>query len=590
MNNFLKIHLILLSFCLACSPKEQIENLPILESIHINQIGFYPDQKKIGIVIKVNSNEVFEIWDIQNKVSVFSSNLIDKSLTNSSGQSVLVADFSELNQLGEFALVIPGKGKSHSFKIDNKVNEKLAKATLKAFYFQRASIDIPVEFGGIWARALGHPDDQVIFHPSAKNGNASSETTKIASNGWYDAGDYNKYIVNSGITTGTLMSLKKDFSEYSDHLKLDIPESSNDVPDLLDEIKWNLDWMLTMQDPEDGGVYHKLTSAKFEGMIRPSEAVSARYFVSKSTAATLDFSAVMAQASRIYKSINPELSVVYLKASEKAWYWAKTNPTLIYDQNVLNSQFEPKIVTGAYGDTELEDEWIWAASELLISTHNLEYWSNLKDSDLSFKLPSWSQVKWLGYYSLLAHEDELRQIPEEWLAMLKINLIGAADEYLYKIKSNPNQVAMGSNLKDFVWGSNSVTANQSILFIKAFLITNNSSYLEAAEGNLDYLLGRNGTGYSFVTGFGSKSPLHPHHRLAASEPDLPPIPGFLVGGPNPGKQDNCDYPSDLPDLSYIDETKSFASNEIAINWNAPLTYVVNALESIHSKNQNLRVN
>jgi len=96
---------------------------------------------------------------------------------------------------------------------------------------------------------------------------------------------------------------------------------------------------------------------------------------------------------------------------------------------------------------------------------------------------------------------------------------------------------------------------------------------------MDYILGRNATGYCYVTGFGVKSPVNPHHRLSASDDMEEPLPGFLVGGPNPGKQDGCEYPSDIPDECYADVLASYASNEVAINWQGLFTYFIYALNA-----------
>ena len=112
-------------------------------------------------------------------------------------------------------------------------------------------------------------------------------------------------------------------------LKTNIPESNDDVPDILNEALYNIRWMLTMQDPNDGGVYHKCTNAKFDAMIMPDKATEKRYVVQKSTAATLDFAAVCAQASRIfskYKKQFPGLADSCLNAAVKAWQWAEKNP------------------------------------------------------------------------------------------------------------------------------------------------------------------------------------------------------------------------------------------------------------------------
>ena len=200
--------------------------------------------------------------------------------------------------------------------------------------------------------------------------------------GWYDAGDYNKYMVNSGITMGTLLSAYEDFKLYYDTLHTYIPPLKNSLPDILNEILYNLRWMLCMQDPEDGGVYNKCTNANFDPMIMPDRAVQPRYVVQKGTAATLDFAAVTAQAARIfaaYKNELPGLSDSCLHAARKAWDWATAHPDLAYDQDAMNRLYEPKIVTGGYGDKKFSDERFWAASELFITTSDKKFGRVIKN-------------------------------------------------------------------------------------------------------------------------------------------------------------------------------------------------------------------
>lgn len=573
--------ILLLTLLISCKAPMRDTNLPLNESIRLNQIGFYPQQHKIAILVGEAGGRTFSIFDKNKKEVVYTGVTKDSSHKSLSGNVTSVADFSSFSEAGEFVLIIDQVGKSHPFSIRNQVNSDLANASLKAFYFQRASTEIKSTYAGKWARPLAHPDKVVMIHPSASSVNDKEGEFISASFGWYDAGDYNKYIVNSGITVGTLLSLYEDFPTFFQDRKLDIPESENATPDILDEIRWNLDWMIAMQDSNDGGVYHKLTSANFEGIIAPEEAKSQRYVVAKSTAATLDFAAVMAQASRVYKAIYPEKAIIYLKAAEKAWAWSIQNPEIVYDQNALNKQYTPAITTGAYGDAKLDDEWVWAAAELYVTTHNLVYWECLKSADQRFVLPSWNSVSWLGFYSLLRHQSQISNLPQDWISMLKINLLEAARNIVKEESENAFHTAMGTNPRDFVWGSNSVAANQGIMLLYAYMYSDEKSFVTAAQDNLDYLLGRNATGYSYVTGFGSQTPLHPHHRLAMSRPDLPPLPGFLVGGPNPGQQDGCDYPSKFADESYTDDDCSYASNEIAINWNASFAYLVNALEAVN---------
>lgn len=557
--------------------------LKLNESIRLNQVGYLPNEEKVAIVLSEDPFEKFFVWNVKESKVVFEGQVVKSDTKTLSGKTAWKVDFSEFREEGIFELGIKDFGKSFPFSIQQEIYFDLSRASLKAFYFQRASIEIPKEYGGIWAREAGHPDTQVEIHPSAGSTTHPAGTLVSSPKGWYDAGDYNKYIVNSGITMGTLLSLYEEFPLYFANQNLNIPESKNDLPDILDEVLWNLEWMLSMQDQADGGVYHKLTTARFEGMVEPKNAINQRYLVSKSTAATLDFAAVMAQASRVFKAFSSEDAAVYQKAAEKAWTWAVANPEIYYRQNEMNEAFEPDVVTGAYGDENLSDEWIWAASELFISTKNLDYWKKLENANLEYSLPSWSHVKWMGFYSLIRQEEILPQITSEWLKSVKIKLIAAASAYQLASQSQPYLSPMGANSRDFIWGSNAVAANQGILLLEAFKLSEKAEFLKSARANLDYILGRNATGYSYVTGFGSKTPLHPHHRLATSKPDLPPLPGFIVGGPNPSQQDRCDYPSSIPDESFTDLSCSYASNEIAINWNAPFAFLVNAIQAHQKK-------
>ena len=560
---------------LSCKQESPRLNLDYSEEIRLNQTGFYPQLPKKAVVTTDREGGSFYLVSVEDNNTVFTGTLTRPT----SGKGTLIADFSEFRGEGQFVLNVPEIGSSGPFVIGDQVFEELGKGAIKAFYYNRVSVELEERHAGIWARPAGHPDDQVQVHASAASTERPEGTVLSMPKGWYDAGDYNKYIVNSGITMGTLLSLYEDFPAYFSSQELNIPESGNAVPDLLDEVLWNLKWMIKMQDPHDGGVYHKLTAAKFEGLIMPHEAQSTRYVVAKSTAATLDFTAVMTQASRVYRDFYPDMAIECLKAAETAWIWAKNNPEVLYEQNEMNQKFTPAIETGAYGNRQLDDEWLWAASELYISTHNTEYLEYIPAPE-SFELPNWGNVRWLGYYSLLRFREELKNLPSELIGQIKHQLIQQAEEYTTSAASTDYQVVMGHKDSDFVWGSNSVAANQGIALLQAYLLVGEEKYLANALGNLDYILGRNATGYSYVTGFGHKTPQDPHHRPSGAEPDKAPVPGFVVGGPNPGQQDGCDYTSSIPAESYVDDYCSYASNEVAINWNAPFAYLANALEAI----------
>jgi endoglucanase len=551
------------------------------EEIRINQMGFYPLAPKTAIVLSSTAQK-FNIESKDHKV-VYSAMLKPSDKPDLSGNIIYVADFSAFQQAGDYELSVPEAGLTYPVHINANALAGVAAGSLKAFYFIRASTALPAEFAGKWQRAAGHPDTKVLIHPSAATRNRPAGSVISSPGGWYDAGDFNKYIVNSGISTGTLLSLYEDFPAYMKTVKLNIPESNNQLPDVLDESLYNLRWMLTMQDPDDGGVYHKLTNAKFDGMIMPEKAVAPRYVVQKSTAATLDFAAVMAQAARIYKAYVqefPGLSDSCLNASVQAWDWAVANPAVLYDQDQLNKSFSPPISTGTYGDGHVDDEFIWAAAELYITKHDDKYLKPIHLNNIKLSIPSWSQVSMLAYYSLLRNRDNLTPAGQAATAGLSKKMIEFADSLAEQKTLSAYQTVIGRSAKDFNWGSNSNAANQGIALIQAYKLTQNKKYINAALGNLDYLLGRNGTSYSFVSGFGLKPIMHPHHRTSVADGIVDPVPGLLSGGPNPGEQDKVPTASKVPNQAFIDNDQAYAVNEIAVNWNAPFAYLANAMEAL----------
>jgi endoglucanase len=582
----LKAHLLLSLILFGLAGKLAYATDPHM--IRVNQIGYYPNAPKVAIIKTEGNQDRFFIISEGKNDTVYRGILEPAVTSNYSSGKTQKADFSSVRKEGKYYLFVPGIGNSYTFNIKKEVHKEVAAAAIKGFYYQRMSMELPVKFAGTWARVAGHPDNMVMVHPSAESDSRPAGTIISSSKGWYDAGDYNKYVVNSGITMGTLLSLYEDFPAYFNKVNLSINESGNKVPDILDEVIYNLRWLLTMQDPNDGGVYHKLTTAKFEGMtVKPFEAKNQRYVVQKSTAAALNFAAVTAQSARIFKKFNKELPGLAdscLVASRKAWEWALKNPDLLYRQEEMNKKYEPAVSTGAYGDSNVSDEFIWAACELYISSGERSYLNKINifpDEDMP--LPSWSQVRLLGYYSLLRHHKVFAKVSQAQLDNLKANLLKFAESYISKISSNPYHTVFGSDLKDFIWGSSAVAANQGIAMIQAYLVSGEKKYLDHAVHNLDYLLGRNATGYSFLTGFGHKRALFPHHRVSESLSKGNPVPGLLIGGPNVGRQDKCDYPFLLPGESYIDDTCSYASNEIAINWNAPMAYLSGAIEALQKK-------
>ncbi|HTD39679.1 MAG TPA: glycoside hydrolase family 9 protein [Mucilaginibacter sp.] len=556
--------------------------------IRLNQIGFYPDAPKTAIVL-ANKPGNFSL-QTPDKKTTFKGVLKKSIQPDFAGQYTWIADFSAYHKPGKYVLNIPGVGTSYTFSISRNVHQQVADASIKAFYFARASTPLLEKYAGKWHRAAGHPDNKVLVHASAVSQGRPEGSFVSSPRGWYDAGDYNKYIVNSGISTYTLLSLYEDFPEYMKTVKLNIPESGNGIPDLLNETLWNLRWMLTMQDSIDGGVYHKLTNAAFDKMEMPDKATEPRYIIQKSTAATLDFAAVMAQSSRVFRHYQTELpgfADSCREAALKAWEWATVNPHIIYNKYVLNDNFKPKITTGDYGDGDVRDEFIWAASELFVTLKDIKYAQKINlIPDTKMPLPSWSQVRVLGYYSIARNSERISNTGYKNILEIKKRIVDYANTLIKDANKTAYRAVMYKKRANFIWGSNSVAANQGIALIQAYKITGDKKYLKNALDNLDYILGRNGIGYSFVTGYGSKTPMHPHHRPSVADGIVDPVPGLLAGGANPGMEDHIALPSTVPDEAYIDNDQAYSVNEVAINWNSPLAYLVNALEALQNNISN----
>ncbi|AFU99758.1 glycoside hydrolase family 9 protein [Simiduia agarivorans] len=470
------------------------------------------------------------------------------------GTQVAWLDFSTAQQAGHYSLSVEGLA---PVPIVIQENPWLAvhDAAMKSFYLNRAGQALERRYAGDYAREAGHRDTEVLVHSSAASDSRPEGTKISAPGGWYDAGDYNKYVVNAGISTYTLLLAHQQYTQFYSQRQWAIPESGGALPDMLAEIKYNLDWMLAMQD-EDGGVYHKLTSLRFNPMEMPAQDDDARYVVHKNTAATLNFAAVMAMASREFKPFDPTLSEHYLNAARNAWQWSVQHPALPYQQ-------PEDVVTGEYGDQQLADEWFWAGAELAISTGDNSYIQPLPESAAA--IPAWSDVATLGLISLANHKPN-----SEWF-----NRLDAIAATLSARENTAPGFTLSAQEKDFVWGSNAVAMNQAMVLIIASNLSGNQKYRDLAEKMLHYVLGANPTGYSFVSGFGSKQAKHLHHRASEADGIEVPVPGMLIGGPNPDQQDNCPgYPSNLPALSYLDHVCSYSTNETAINWTAPLVFAL----------------
>lgn len=545
----------LLSFSVAVFAITSCQHKPTLE-VRLNQVGFAPSQEKAA-TINVNALDTppYEVFILNATGDTVWSGVASATILNPvSGKPRQIVDFSDLTAEGEFSLIVPSVSEAHVI-ITQRPYQELTRKALRAFYYQRASMPIEEPYAEGFARPAGHPDDHVLVHASAATDERPEGTVISSPGGWYDAGDYNKYIVNSGYTMGVWLMTYELNKAYFDTLDLNIPESASTMPNMLAEAMYNIRWMMTMQDT-DGGVYHKLTTPNFEKFIRPDQCQQPRYVVLKTTAATLDFAAAMALAARVYAPYDPDFCDQAAEAAKRAYVWALEHPEVYYDQPAMNEEFQPAITTGAYDDFDVTDEFYWAATELYLLTGEQAY----KEMAINQCPETYIPAVW-GNVAELAHL--------EWM------MYGETAYFLPLISYLSSVPPYGNREEDFFWGCNSEGCCwRGIEYLYAYHLTGDKTYLVNAQRCLNYILGQNSTGYCYVTGFGSKPSSHPHHRLSYSHPKGT-HPGFLVGGPNRERQDaitdGVKYPKNVSaDESYLDKQPSYASNEVTINWNVTL--------------------
>lgn len=535
------------------------------EKILVPQTGFRSDLNKLAIVRA--EADSFIVLDV-NGMHVLRGKLCESKHWEYSDETVRIADISDLKTVGDYSLSIPGSGIKGSFGIKADPYGEIANAAVKALYYNRCSYEILPEFGGQWARKGGHPDTQVYVHKSAVSEGRPEGFVLSSPGGWYDAGDYNKYIVNSSISVYTMLLAYEMYPKYWIDRNLNIPESGNNIPDILDETLFNLNWMLTMQDA-DGGVYHKCTELQFSGFEMPENTNPKRFVIQKNTQATLDFAATMAHASLILKNFDSELPGLADKcksAAIKAWNWCLKNPAILYRQ-------PPDVATGAYADRDIRDDWFWAGAEMAVLTGSAFPDSML--TKLKFETPSWGSVSQLGIITAIRNETKVK--PDIYERCKKILL-----SYTGKLVSIAENSAYPISLDFWAWGSNSDVANQGLLKMIAYHITHDRKYLTSAINDMNYITGVNPTGYCYITGFGTKSPMNIHHRPSGADNIADPVPGFLVGGPNTVVWNDCPNAknrSKHPALSFVDELCSYSTNEICINWNTPLVFLAGALSA-----------
>ncbi|HXU17150.1 MAG TPA: glycoside hydrolase family 9 protein [Terriglobales bacterium] len=541
--------------------------------IKVDQVGYLPAAQKIAFI--ATSGETAQSFSVKrssdNKVA-FEGKLGARAHDSNTGDDVQAADFSILREPGRYYIEVPGIGRSWNFSIEANVYARAYKLVMLGFYGQRCGreVDLGSEFPG-YKHAACHVKGE--FHStSGKSGDRDNL------GGWHDAGDYGRYVVNSGISTGSLLWAWELYASNLKNIKLKIPESGNGTPDILNEARWNLEWMLEMQD-DDGGVWHKQTSPHFAGFVLPeddtlvSEVIGTGTSPYKSTCATADLAAVAAIAARLYKPFDEKFAAKNLQAARQAWLWTEKNPNVTFKN-------PPGISTGEYGDNDCTDERVWAAAELWRTTGNADYndffLKNYAEFQPKLDAPpaeGWREVAPMGLWTYALAKRQGSDASA--VAAIRTNSVELARRIAQRTAADPYHVSLVA--KDYVWGSNGVAASYGLQLLVANAFSPDPALLNAATDDLHYLLGRNTFSLSWVTQLGEHPYRYPHHRPSGADENKEPWPGLLSGGPNAGRQDAvlAKLAKGLPPAKvYADDQGSYASNEIAINWQAAVVFLL----------------
>lgn len=534
------------------------------QKIVLNQLGYKPSDKKKAVFRVPTEDSTFKVVNDETGNTVYEGQIYGKMFNESADENDSFGDFSELNIPGTYRIETDSLGSSFKFKIGEDVYDNSFKDIIRFFYTQRCGEKLPEEFAGKWAHEKCHTGLARIYGTDKKID---------VSGGWHDAGDYGRYVVASSKAIADLLSAYNDNkAAFGDDYN--IPESGNGIPDVLDEVKLQLEWMLKMQEPESGGVYHKVTCADFPGYINPEYENEELIVAPITTTSTADFAAVMAMGYENFKNIDPELADRCLAAGEKAWDYLEKTPNSGAFKN------PPGISTGEYEDADDSDERYWAAAQLFKATGKQKYDEEFKKIFLNEGIKTgygWASVGNYGTMAYLSSEGADKNVCGD----IKNKVIDMANDIVAKSKNDGYSISIGDN---YYWGSNLEVINNGILLTKAYEITKNPEYMEYAKEHLNYCFGKNSVGMSYVTGYGSDAIKNPHHRPSIAVGQA--VPGMLVGGPNKSLQDpfaKALLKGKPAAKCHIDNQESYSTNEVDIYWNSPLVYLMS--QTVKNNNQ-----
>ena len=529
------------------------------KSIFVNQLGYLPCEKKVAVFNKETAS--FKVADTSGKI-VLEGKTTKLGLDKYSEDEIWQGDFSQIKECGSYNVCNDNGEKSLTFTISEDVYNKSLYDILKAFYYLRCGCELSEEHAGKFKHAECHTQKALLWD--------NRDISIDVSGGWHDAGDYGRYITPGCCALAHLLYAYKLYPNVLKDITLDIPETNNGIPDILNECRYELEWMFKMQ-ASDGGVYHKVTTMQHAPFIMPEDDREQLYVFPVSSIATADFCAVCALASGIYREYDSEFADKLYNASIRAYRWLNANTQFIgfYNPEGCN--------TGPYCESDDKDNRFWAFCELYALTGEKVYFEKLQEQlEYKFSLTGLGFAS-VGGFGSLAYLLSNRNYDNSLTETIKNAFIAEAEKLKKFSAECGYRVAMTE--RDYCWGSNMVLMKQGMHFAITDLITKGNDYYDYAASQYDYLLGVNATGYSYVSGSGEFCINYPHLRPAHADGVEECIPGMVSGGPNrnpcPNDMEVLGYPEHLPPMkAFIDDVGCYSLNEITIYWNSPTVFTL----------------
>ena len=648
--------------------------------VHVNQLGYLPDHAKTA-VYHTGTEQVlrsqqapdttpfqpvpFFVIDAKTGETVFAGQSAAGELDASSGMYAAKLDFSELTRPGTYFISMDGAlPASVSFRIDPDLYSGVLTNALNFFYQSRA--DEPIEASYITS-AGQNPDTVCLAHQSpitppdtayiqdkwirAYESDGSnvvqSSGTLDAAGGWYDGLSYSKTVAEGAAAVWLLQNMYeyalddrtnvnvRKFDERTGMVVM--PDSYRDTPPVLLEARHELSMLQSlmvgadylMNDSLTAGndtgkyehmVYSAVQDSRWRGLAAKPWAYigeSDEYFGIRrivrppTTAATLQAAAVFAQGARLFALYDKEYAEELLHQAMTCYSAAQANPQLY-------GQSETIIATGFAGtDTDLTDEFYWAACELYAATGDQQYYDQLLASRC-YRSGIGAYYDYCGYtgttafnqYStagcgtltLALHPEMLREednihfaeciqkAANYFVDCASKEAFGqpyAGEEYTqYPVTETGN---FSGYANGYGFASNGAAANNAVMLAYAGLYSEDAAYTEAVLGALDYLFGRNAADTSYVTGYGEGAVQSPSHIFWAHELDssLPYAPdGVLVSGPDSALTDTYMASTGMvrgetpAQLCYADACAAWSVNSCGLPLNASLAWLMSYAEEL----------